>query len=156
MSAIMDYNESLAENRQLDYNAQVQFNNAESKLREASYARQQSERNAAERSKDVAALIGRQRALMGASGAVVDSGSFMDTTLATAEQGARDSMALLEEGDLESWRRRSEANLYEHSGKMILKSKKSPLAMHAKAFMTGHNTFTSTYSSLGSMGGMGF
>lgn len=109
-SAISGAGQAGAQNAMLEYNAKVAENNAKIKENEASYARGQAARNAAEQRKKTAALIGAQRAKMGASGAVVGSGSFLDVIMSTAEQGERDAMALLQEGDLQAWRYEIEAN----------------------------------------------
>lgn len=108
-SAVSGAGQAGAQNAMLEYNAKVAENNAKIKENEASYARAQAMRNAAENRKKTAALIGAQRAKMGASGAVVGSGSFLDLTMNTAEQGAMDAMALLQEGDLQAWRHEIEA-----------------------------------------------
>ena len=86
-----------AQNAQMEYNAKVSENNARNAQAEADYARAQGWRNANEKRREVAQLIGAQRAKMGASGAVVDSGSFLDLTLSTKEQGELDAMALAQE-----------------------------------------------------------
>ena len=114
-----------AQNAQMEYNAKVAENNAKNAQAEADYARAQGWRNANEKRKEVAQLIGAQRAKMGASGAVVDSGSFLDLTLSTKEQGELDAMALAQEGDMSAWRAELQRDNYLSSANMSRASKVS-------------------------------
>ena len=114
-----------AQNAQMEYNAKVSENNARNAQAEADYARAQGWRNANEKRREVAQLIGAQRAKMGASGAVVDSGSFLDLTLSTKEQGELDAMALAQEGDMAAWRAELQRDNYLQNANMSRASKVS-------------------------------
>ena len=114
-----------AHNAQMEYNAKVSENNARNAQAEADYARAQGWRNANEKRREVARLIGAQRAKMGASGAVVDSGSFLDLTLSTKEQGELDAMALAQEGDMAAWRAELQRDNYLSNANMSRASKVS-------------------------------
>ena len=114
-----------AQNAQMEYNAKVSENNARNAQAEADYARAQGWRNANEKRREVARLIGAQRAKMGASGAVVDSGSFLDLTLSTKEQGELDAMALAQEGDMAAWRAELQRDNYLSNANMSRASKVS-------------------------------
>ena len=122
VSAYGQYSAAKAANKQADYQAKVAANNAATAEMEAKFAEQQGERNAEAQRRKTAIMIGSQRARMGASGAVVDSGSFLDLTLDTAKQGELDAMALLNEGKMQAWRSRvqgsnlmAQSNLYKSS-----------------------------------------
>ena len=122
VSAYGQYQAANAANKQADYQAKVAANNAATAEMEAKFAEQQGERNAEAQRRKTAIMIGAQRARMGASGAVVDSGSFLDLTLDTAKQGELDAMALLNEGKMQAWRSRvqgsnlmAQSNLYKSS-----------------------------------------
>ena len=71
-------------------------------------------------------MIGSQRARMGASGAVVDSGSFLDLTLDTAKQGELDAMALLNEGKMQAWRSRVQGTNLMAQSELYKSSKTNP------------------------------
>ena len=115
------YSQSV-QNRQLKYQAKVAENNAVAAGYEAEYAKEQAQKNAQTHRDQVAKLLGKQRAAMGASGLVADTGSFMDVELDTIGQGKLDELAILHEGDLEAWRakvgatnERAQATLYRNS-----------------------------------------
>ena len=114
-----------AQNSMAEYNAQVSQNNANAAQAEADFARNQAWRNANEKRRETAVLMGAQRAKMGASGAVVDSGSFLDLTLSTKEQGELDAMALAQEGDMAAWRAELQRDNYLSNANMSRASKVS-------------------------------
>lgn len=105
--------EAANKNNMLEANAQASLQHAEHTRVEASNARMQADIKAAEERKKTAASLGAQRARMGASGVVVDSGSFLDVQASIAEQGERNAMALLQEGDLQAWRLENQAKQHE-------------------------------------------
>lgn len=137
LGAANDYYAVKAGNRTLEYNAAVAEQNAALARQEASYARGQAARNAAGERRQTAALIGAQRARMGASGVTVDAGSFMDVTLSTAEQGERAAMALLQQGDMEGWRHELRAGQQSQQARLHRASKKSPGAALAGGLLSG-------------------
>lgn len=146
-SAISGYNQAKSQNAMLEYNAKVAEYNAKVQENEASYARGQAARNAAEQRKQTAMLIGAQRAKMGASGAAVGSGSFLDVTMNTAETGARDAMALLQEGDISAWRHEIEAGNYRHQADSYLASRVSPGSVLAGGLLSAAASTAVSYSS---------
>lgn len=87
--------------------------NAANAQAEGKEAKQTGEENAALKRQEAAKLIGRQRAAAGASGATVQSGSFMDVYMDTAERGEIDAMALAEEGRRVDYNKRVEAWNYQ-------------------------------------------
>lgn len=120
------YEDAKAHNRQMDYNASVNANNASLQREEARYIRGQTTRNVVESRKEMSVLMGAQRAKMGASGAVVDSGSFLDITLSTREEGEKDAMAIAQQGDVDAWRHDVQAGEYERQAQMYRSSKRKP------------------------------
>lgn len=69
---------------------------------------------------EVAGVIASQRAAMGASGAQVDRGSFLDLELDTAEKGEIDALALYQRGldaayntEVQGWNYGQQAKAYE-------------------------------------------
>lgn len=154
-SAISGYNQAKSQNAMLEYNAKVAEYNAKVKENEASYARGQAARNAAEQRKQTAQLIAAQRAKMGASGAVVGSGSFLDVTMNTAETGARDAMALLQEGDISAWRHEIEAGNYKHQAQSYLASRVSPGSVLAGGLLSAAASTAVSYSAFSGFGGAG-
>lgn len=146
-SSISGANQAGAQNAMLEYNAKLAENNAKIKENEASYARGQAARNAAEQRKKTAQMLGAQRAKMGASGAAVGSGSFLDLTMSTAEEGARDAMALLQEGDLQAWRYEVEASNFRTQAKGYQGSKVNPGSILTGGLLSTAASTAMTYAS---------
>ena len=139
-----------AANAQADYQSKVANNNARTAEMEAQYAEQQGQKNAEAQRRRTAIAIGAQRARMGASGAVVDSGSFLDLTLDTAHQGELDAMALLEEGQMEAWRARIQGTNYKAQSKLFGMSKTNPYIGAAGTLISGAGQAGMGFMSLGS------
>lgn len=132
-----------AQNKQAGFNAQVARNNADISRQEGKYAQAVSEINASNARKQASHQIGAQRAQMGASGAVVDSGSFMDVTMDTAASGEREAQALLQEGNLEAWRKENEARGYSSTATQHEMSKVSVGAAVGGSVMNSVGSFGS-------------
>lgn len=146
-SAVGGYYDTKAQNANLEYNRQAQLQNAALERQEAAYARGQAQRNANEQRKETAALIGAQRAKMGASGAVVDSGSFLDVSASAREEGEKRAVAMLQEGDIAAWRHDVRAGQFEEQGRILAASKKNAGSVLAggllsAAAQTGMSWFT--------------
>lgn len=116
------YQTQQQQNKLYKYQAKVAENNAKADEYEGQYAKDVSALKAKQHRLQVAQLIGKQRARMGATGVTVDEGSFMDLTLDTVEQGKIDELAILHEGDVAAWRAnvgaensKSEAGLFQAS-----------------------------------------
>lgn len=137
VTAVGQYQTAVAANKQADYNAKVAANNAATAEMEAKFAEQQGERNAEAQRRKTAIMIGAQRARMGASGAVVDSGSFLDLTLDTAKQGELDAMALLEEGQMAAWRARVQGANYTAQSNLYKSSKTNPFMAAGGTLLSG-------------------
>lgn len=137
VSAYGQYQAAQAANKQADYQSKVAANNAATAEMEARYAEDQGQRNAETQRRKTAIMIGSQRARAGASGAVVDSGSFLDLTLDTAMQGELDAMALLNEGKMEAWRNRVQGTNYKAQSKLYGMSKTNPYIGAAGTLLQG-------------------
>lgn len=137
VSAYGQYQATSAANKQADYQAKVAANNAQTAEMEAKFAEQQGQRNAEEQRRRTAIMVGAQRAKMGASGAVVDTGSFLDLTLDTAKQGELDAMALVNEGRMEAWRARVQGTNYQAQSKLYGMSKTNPFLAAGGTLLSG-------------------
>lgn len=138
-----------ARNRQAEYNARVAQNNALMARQEGGYAKAQALRNATEKRKATARLVGTQRARQGASGVVVDSGSAADLVLETAGLGEREAMALLQEGDVVAWRVENQARGYEAQARLARNSRVSAGTAVAGPLLSSATSATSHFLSLG-------
>ena len=97
---------------QAQYQSQVAKQNADMANAAAREDRYQGYLNSEAQKRKTAQVIGEQRAAEGASGAVVDNGSFMDVTLDTAERGTLDALALQHQGDIQAWKDEIQATNY--------------------------------------------
>jgi hypothetical protein len=156
VSAKGQMDQAKAANAQADFQSKVAVNNAATAEMEAKYAEQQGERNAEAQRRRTAVMIGAQRAKMGASGAVVDAGSFLDLTLDTAKQGELDAMALLEEGQLEAWRARIQGGNFQAQSKLYGMSKTNPYIGAAGTLLQGAGQAGMGYMSMSGGGSSGF
>lgn len=136
-SAVGGAQQAAAQNRAASANAAASRNNAANARIEATYARTQAEKNAAEARAKAATLIGAQRAKMGASGAVVDSGSFMDVIQSTAEQGEVSAVNALQDGDMEAWRQNTRAGQYDRQASAFAASHTNPNAVLVGGLLSG-------------------
>lgn len=137
LSAAGSAQQTAAANAQADAQSQIAANNAKIAENEKRYALATAEKNAQEQRRKTAQVIGAQRAAMGASGAVVDQGSFMDVTLDTVERGELDAQALLDEGDRAAWRAGNQADTYSAQSQIYSQSKTSPLASVTGSLLQG-------------------
>ena len=126
-----------AANKQAAYQAQVAANNAQAAENEAAYARAQGEKNYQAKRRETLQVVGAQRAAEGASGAVVDNGSFMDVSLDTVERGTYDALALLDEGNRAAWRAENQAINYTNQSQLYAASQKSALLPAAGSLLSG-------------------
>ena len=83
------------------------------------------------------------------------SGSFLDVTMNTAETGARDAMALLQEGDISAWRHEIEAGNYKHQAQSYLASRVSPGSVLAGGLLSAAASTAVSYSVFSGFGGAG-
>lgn len=155
VSAYGQYQAATAANKQAEYQSKVANNNARTAEMEAQFAEQQGMRNAEQQRRRTAIMIGAQRARMGASGAVVDSGSFMDLTLDTAHQGELDAMALLNEGRMEAWRARVQGTNYKAQGQLYGMSKTNPFLAAGGTLLEGAGRAGMGYYNMTSGSGLG-
>lgn len=137
LSAMGTMQQANAANKQAAVQAQIAANNAQIAENEAAYARGQAEKNAEAQKRKTMQIIGTQRAAMGASGAVVDEGSFMDVSLDTVERGTYDALALLEEGERAAWRAENQAGNFRAQSTLHSASKKSAFLPVAGSLLSG-------------------
>lgn len=149
VSAYGQHQATNAANKQADYQAKVAANNAATAEMEAKFAEQQGQRNAEAQRRRTAIAIGAQRARMGASGAVVDTGSFLDLTLDTAKQGELDAMALLEEGQMQAWRSRVQGSNFMAQSNLYKSSKTNPFMAAGGTLLQGAGQAGMGFSGMG-------
>lgn len=137
LSAMGTYQQTEASNAQARYQSQVAANNAQIAENEANYARTTAEKNAQAQERKTMQVIGAQRAAEGASGAVVDNGSFMDVSLDTVDRGTYDALALLNEGDRAAWRAENQAGNYMAQSQLYDSSQKSALLPVGGSLLAG-------------------
>lgn len=145
VSAYGQMQQAKAANAQADYQAKVANNNARTAEMEAQYAEQQGQKNAEAQRRRTAIAIGAQRARMGASGAAVDTGSFLDLTLDTAHQGELDALALRNDGKMEAWRARSQGANYTAQSGLYSMSKTNPYLAATGTLLEGAGKAGSGY-----------
>lgn len=109
-----------AQSQQAQDNADIANQNAKLAEEEARQARREGYENKLKKRQEVAGIIGEQRAAQGASGALVDSGSFMDLSLDTVDKGEADAIKMEQQGfdtayqkELEAYNYRNQANQYQ-------------------------------------------
>lgn len=129
-----------------DYQEKVANNNATIAGYEATEARAASELKIKQHRLQVAQILSKQRAAMGASGIVVDEGTFLDLTLDTVSQGKLDELTLMHEGDLEVWR--AEVSAFNSKTQAGLYNASSPSSSQiaTNALMTGVGTGLNYYN----------
>lgn len=142
MSAMSSMQSQKAQNAQLEYQAKVSENNAVAAKYEGQYAKDVAAKEAKQQRLRTAQIIGKQRAAMGASGVVVDEGTFLDVTLDSVHQGKLDELAILHEGDMEAWRAEVNADNYNAQATANRMGKSSPVTA---GLMSGMQTGMSYY-----------
>lgn len=101
-----------AQSQQAQANADIANQNAKLAEDEARLARREGYENKLKKRQEVAGIIGAQRAAQGASGALVDAGSFMDTTLDTIDKGESDALKMEQQGYDAAYQKELEAYNY--------------------------------------------
>lgn len=152
MKSVNSYYSAKAQNKASEYNARVMEKNAANAEQDAEYARGQSQRSAVEKRKEVQLLIGAQRAKAGASGATVNSGSFADVQLSTAEEGEKDAMAILQQADLDAWRYENQAGQYRQQATLSRAGKVNAGSVLAGGLLTTAAQTAMTYGNFNGFG----
>ena len=144
MSAVSSYSQTKSDNKSLEYNAAVSMQNANQAREESKYAMAQASREANEERRKAAAAMSQQRAKMGASGAVVDSGSFLDSQTDIKTQGERNALDRLHEGDMDTWRGERKVDEYRRQADISLAQKKNPNTVLTGSLISGAISTAST------------
>lgn len=143
------YTGAMASNNMAEYQSLVAKNNAERARIQGDYVQERSVEKAAQHRKDVGRFVGEQRAYMGASGVVVDEGSFQDVTEDTIRQGKLDELAILYEGEVTAWQLEMQALGYESQATMAEMSMIDPVQAALPGVMQGIGKGFSLYSRSG-------
>lgn len=129
-STIAQLNQADRASKEAMQNATIANQNAQLAEEDARQARKEGYENKLKKRQEVAGLIGSQRASQGASGALVDSGSFMDTTLDSVDKGEADALKMEQDGydrayakELEAYNYRQQANNLQWQAKQSKKAK---------------------------------
>lgn len=101
-----------AQSQQAQDNADIANQNAKLAEEEARQARREGYENKLKKRQEVAGIIGSQRAAQGASGALVDSGSFMGLELDTVDKGEADAIKMEQQGYDAAYQKELEAYNY--------------------------------------------
>ena len=101
-----------AQAQQAQANADIANQNAKLAEDEARLARREGYENKLKKRQEVAGLIGSRRAAQGASGALVDSGSFMDLELDSVDKGEADALKMEQQGYDTAYQKELEAYNY--------------------------------------------
>jgi len=102
-------NQQVAQNRAIEYQAQIQDNNAEIMEMQAQDAEARGESEETDLRRKVSRLKGAQRAKYGASGVVTDAGSPLDALLDTTAEEERDALTIRHNAAMEAWGHRVSA-----------------------------------------------
>lgn len=142
-SAVSAYDQQKATNSQLTYNANVAYRNAERVKIETEYNRLQAEKNITQVAKQTSQMVGAQRASMGSSGLVVDTGTFLDVQANTFASGAEEQAAIMQDRDFMTYSNMQEYENYINDAKFSLASRQSPLyAAGTALFNSGAGSFS--------------
>jgi len=114
------------ENRALRYNAWLKEQEASNAEIQASQTLKRGQTEEALFRKETEQIKGKQRASFGASGAVVDSGSTLDTLLDTAEFGELDALTIRRNAEIEAWQYNEQARIARSEKKRLLSQTKDP------------------------------
>ena len=156
LSGFAAYQGVQQQNKIMDAQAKMAKNNAKVAEWEGERAQEVAQEKAKEHRRQVAQMIGKQRAAMGASGIVADEGTFADLVGDTAYQGKLDELAILHEGDMEAWRAKVSAGNYKAQAGIYKGSKQNPYLNTGLAVMgsgmQGMNYYN-TFKNSGSGGG---
>lgn len=119
MTVMGQQKQAQAQQAQASYQAKVAEKNQELATEQARAARKEGYDASVRKRQEVASIIGSQRAVAGASGATVDSGSFLDLNMDTAEKGEMDALALYQQGldkarnlEIQGWNSGQQAQAY--------------------------------------------
>ena len=95
--------QAAAQRASLDYQRQVAENNARTSELLAEDARERGQQAEEDQRRETARLLGRQRAVLGATGITIDSGSALATLGDTAALGELDALQIRDNAAREAW-----------------------------------------------------
>lgn len=152
--------QSQAQQRQLDaqseqasYQAQIERRNRQLAEEEASARRREGYENMAAKRQETAKLIGRQRAALGASGAVVDEGSALDLVADSAEQGEIDAINIFNRGIDSSYQ--SQIQAWNHGNQASAQDAASDMYASASGAAPGMGLLNAAGVAAGGIASMG-
>ena len=145
-STYASYQQAQAQKReaqaQADYQAAVAEQNQALAAEQARAQRREGYEEMIKTRQETAALVGKQRAIAGASGAQADAGSFLDLTLDTTEKGEIDALAAYQKGldaayntEIQAWGYGQQAEGYKMASSQA--SKRNPWAAAGATAISG-------------------
>lgn len=129
--------EAKAANAAAEYNASIQERNAEIANIQANDAIARGDIAEKQYRLGVSKMVGEQRASMGASGVVVDTGSALDVNLDTVEQGELDALTIRHNASLEAWALKNQAAESIGNASLFRATKRSPGMAATSTLLTG-------------------
>ncbi len=142
-----------------EYNASIAETNAQRVEEEGRALKKDAYDESVRKRQEAQQIIGQQRALQSASGAVVDAGSSLDLNLDTAEKGEIDAFNIREQGAWQDYNKRVDAWNYRQQAAeaetdklkhtYIPKEQYTPMiGKDTKSLLKGLNTTASTFGKL--------
>lgn len=146
------YQETKAQNAAAEYNARILENNAQVARYQAADAKQRGEVAEKQFRLRLSQEKGAQRALYGASGAVVDSGSALDVLEDTAAFGEFDALTIRHNAVLEAYGHETQSQNYVSQANLSRMQKRSAGFSAASTLLTGGSSLLNqgaTYKAYG-------
>lgn len=137
ISGYASYKQAEATNASLEWKALASEQNAKLALYEGDLAKDAAFRAEANQRRQVSLMLGRQRAVMAASGLAVGVGTFGDILAETAIRGEVDAMAVRYEGEIAQYRKKLEARSLRQQARMLRSAKVDPFLAGVTGFATG-------------------
>lgn len=137
LTAYSQIQQSRAENKAAEFNAEMSTNNAAVAAMEATDAKVRGGEEEKKLRQQTEELKGRQRAAYAASGVQVDEGSSLDSLANTAMYGEDDALTLRANSAREAWGHEVQSANYTSSAKLQRMSKSNPYLGAAGGILSG-------------------
>lgn len=136
LTAASTYTQVTAHNRTLEYNAQIQEQNAKIRELQALEAERRGRVEEQKFRQEVAGFKGAQRAAFAASGALLDTGTTYDVIAQTQDIGEMDALTIRHNAALEAWGYRVGALEATQQAQMTRRQKQSALLTAGTSLLT--------------------
>lgn len=149
ISAYSANQQTKAANQAAQYNAEMAKRNAEVANMQAENARQRGELEEKQFRLNLSKQKGEMRAGYGASGAVVDSGSALDSLMDTTEWGELDALTIRHNAAIEAWGYKNQAANFTGQSELFRTSKQSVGLNTGSTLVTGAGSVLGQAASFG-------